>query len=218
MKNRPELILIIMAVLVFLMLIIGVIQNADETRLPAATSSVGHKNSVFSAGDIEVSALPERAPVMDVDWLNSLPEPDGMGKQERCLAEALYFEARGESVAGQIAVAEVILNRARSDRFPDTICDVVYQGSQRRNACQFSYACDGAPEVFPEKTAHASAKRLAAHLVESGRIGIAKGAQFYHAVTVAPSWADRLRQVAKIGDHVFLRYPDDSKTVQAGSE
>lgn len=165
---------------------------------------------VVDAIPIKVPLLENEKPRFDMGWLQALPSPLDLGEQEMCLAEALYFEARGEPVPGQIAVAEVILNRTQSERFPDTVCDVIYQGSHRRNACQFSYACDGIPERFDEREAYDSAQRLAAYLFKGRRAGLARGAEFYHAVTVKPSWAEKLHEAARIGDHVFLRYPDNS--------
>ena len=84
--------------------------------------------------------------------MRSLPVAKG-GKEWACLTEALYFEARGETVKGQFAVAEVILNRVSSPSFPDTICGVINQGTGRKFACQFTYTCDGRAEVIREPKA-----------------------------------------------------------------
>lgn len=214
MKNRPELILLVITFVVLVMLIIGIVQNMRENDEPGAAP----KGMLEETAEIAVSYLPEPPTIFNEEWLRALPSPPDLSEQEMCLAEALYFEARGEPVRGQIAVAEVILNRARSARFPDTVCDVVYQGSHRRNACQFSYACDGAPERFDERDAYDRAQRLAAHLFDKGRAGLARGAEFYHAVTVQPSWAEKLHQVARIGDHIFLRHPESLATDETGRE
>ncbi|NBD29801.1 MAG: cell wall hydrolase [Alphaproteobacteria bacterium] len=208
MKNRPELILFVISFVVLVMLVIGVVQNMREADEPGAASETMLKETA----EIAVSHLPDPPIIFNTDWIEALPSRPDLSEQELCLAEAIYFEARGESVRGQIAVAEVILNRARSARFPDTVCDVVYQGRHRRNACQFSYACDGAPERFDERDAYDRAQRLAAHLFDEGRAGLARGAEFYHAVTVQPSWAEKLHQVARIGEHVFLRHPESLAT------
>ena len=85
-------------------------------------------------------------------YMETVPVANG-GKQWSCLTEALYFEARGESIAGQFAVAEVIMNRADSRAFPNTVCGVVNQGIERRHACQFSYNCDGLAERIHDKQA-----------------------------------------------------------------
>ncbi|MEL6679356.1 MAG: cell wall hydrolase [Pseudomonadota bacterium] len=138
--------------------------------------------------------------------LNAMPEPAG-GSQWRCLTQALYFEARGESIAGQVAVAEVILNRVDDKRYPDTVCGVIRQGETRRNACQFSYMCDGKKEVIHDQTAWRHLGRIA-HLMLEGRPRIlTDGATHYHATSVTPGWARRLTQTVWIDDHKFYRYP-----------
>src|SRR5204862_6551245 len=86
---------------------------------------------------------------------------DGRAKAEKCLASAIYFEARGEPVRGQIAVAQVVLNRAFSGHYPNTVCGVVYQNSHRHLACQFTFACDGIPDVVREPDAMERAKKIA---------------------------------------------------------
>jgi hypothetical protein len=214
MKSRPEFILLVISFLVLVMLIIGVVQNIREADERGAAS----KGMLKETADVAASRLPDPPALFNAHWLETLPLRPDLGKQELCLAEAIYFEARGESVRGQIAVAEVILNRARSGRFPDTVCDVVYQGSHQRNACQFSYACDGAPDRFDERDAYDRSRRLAAHLIKEGLAGLARGAEFYHAVTVQPSWAKKLHQVARIGDHVFLRHPESRTADGTGRE
>lgn len=122
----------------------------------------------------------------------------------KCLATAVYFEARGEPETGQAAVAQVILNRVRSGTYPETVCGVVYQNQQRRNACQFSFACDGKPDRIDEPKAWATASRIAAS-VASGRERSVRlvTATNYHASYVSPSWAPRMRRLATIGKHIF---------------
>ena len=124
----------------------------------------------------------------------------------KCLAMAVYFEARGEPERGQAAVAQVILNRVDSDAYPDTVCDVVYQNQHRRNACQFSFACDGLAETIREKKAWSKAKEIADDVANGREFLAAIGtATHYHARSVNPSWAKRLRRVGLIGRHVFYR-------------
>src|SRR5262249_43828085 len=82
-------------------------------------------------------------------------------KAEKCLANAVYFEARGEPVRGQIAVAQVVLNRAFSGYYPNDVCGVVYQNAHRHLACQFTFACDGIPDVVTEPDAWERATRIA---------------------------------------------------------
>lgn len=126
--------------------------------------------------------------------------------ERQCLAQAIYFEARGEPRRGQIAVAQVVLNRVRSANYPDSICGVVYQNQQQRNACQFSFACDGIADVVSEKQAWAKAQKIAEEMT-SGRLMLAEiaGATNYHASNVSPYWAPKMRRLAQIGRHVFYR-------------
>ena len=137
-------------------------------------------------------------------WLRSLAKPSG-GKQWACLAEAIYFEARGEPVAGQFAVAEVILNRVDSPKFPNSICGVVRQGTGRKHACQFSYNCDGKLEYIANGTAYDQVKRVARVSMDRKMRPLTKGATYYHANFVSPSWARRFQHVATIGVHKFYK-------------
>jgi spore germination cell wall hydrolase CwlJ-like protein len=125
--------------------------------------------------------------------------------EENCLARAVYFEARSESALGQMAVAKVILNRVKSPNYPNTICGVVYQGSQRRNSCQFSFACDGQPDDVRQPGAWAQAKHIAQRAIK-GDPGVAAklgGALHYHADYVKPKWARSMRKAIKVGRHIF---------------
>jgi spore germination cell wall hydrolase CwlJ-like protein len=127
-------------------------------------------------------------------------------KEKHCLATAIYFEARSESDRGQVAVGQVILNRVESEAFPDTICEVVYQGEERRNACQFSFACDGLPETASNRKAWRKASKIAMEVLGSKNlIGSIRNATFYHANYAEPSWARKMTRLATIGRHVFYR-------------
>ena len=127
--------------------------------------------------------------------------------ERKCLATAIYFEARGESIGGQAAVAKVVLNRAENPAYPGTVCGVVYQNQHRRNACQFSFACDGIPERVTEKKAWAQAQQIANEVV-SGREYIADvgHSTHYHATYVYPHWAPRMQKNTKIGLHIFYQF------------
>ena len=132
------------------------------------------------------------------------PLPALSAKELKCLATAIYFEARGESQSGQAAVAQVILNRTRNAAYPDTVCKVVYQGQSRRNACQFSFACDGKPDTIREKKAWALAQRIAADVAHGRRLRASLAtATHYHADYVSPRWAPKLLRLAQIGQHIF---------------
>jgi hypothetical protein len=127
-------------------------------------------------------------------------------KAEKCLANAVYFESRGEPVKGQIAVAQVVMNRVFSPFYPNDVCGVVYQNAHRHLACQFTFACDGIPDVVTEPDAWARAKRIARDTLD-GKLWmpeIAK-ATHYHAYWVRPSWVGEMRRVYKLGVHTFYR-------------
>jgi spore germination cell wall hydrolase CwlJ-like protein len=125
--------------------------------------------------------------------------------EENCLARAVYFEARSESVLGQMAVAKVVLNRVKSPKYPNTICGVVYQGSHRRNSCQFSFACDGQADEVRQPAAWAQAKAVAKRAIDGdpGTAAKLRGALHYHADYVKPKWAKSMRKAIRIGTHIF---------------
>ena len=124
--------------------------------------------------------------------------------EQRCLATAIYFEARSESEEGQMAVARVILNRVKDPEYPKTICGVVYQGAERRNSCQFSFACDGRVDQPKTRQAWSRAQRVASRaMAGQNDIAIVSTATHYHADYVQPSWANAMRRLIKIGRHIF---------------
>jgi spore germination cell wall hydrolase CwlJ-like protein len=124
--------------------------------------------------------------------------------EENCLARAIYFEARSESELGQLAVAKVILNRTKDPNYPRTICGVVYQGSDRRNSCQFSFACDGMPDDVRNKAAWDRSKRVAQRALAGNQsVRIMGAATHYHADYVKPKWSRSMRKLIKIGRHIF---------------
>jgi len=131
------------------------------------------------------------------------------GSELFCMAEAIYFESRGEPAIGQLAVGITIKNRFQSRRYPDNICDVVrqgryFRGSPIRDQCQFSYFCDGKPERITDFKAWESALGLAA-LVLSSRVEVAglEGVTHYHSVKVTPHWSKKLHYKTTVGRHLF---------------
>ena len=140
-----------------------------------------------------------------IDAQPALPGADRENAEWSCLAEALYFEARGESVKGQFAVAEVILNRVKSASYPDTVCGVVKQGAGQKFQCQFSFVCDGAPENISEPKAFERAGKVARVMLLSTPSQLTNGATHYHTSNVSPSWARDFVKTASIGDHRFYR-------------
>ncbi len=140
------------------------------------------------------------------EFLSDLPVATG-GAQWSCLAEAVYFESRGEPVKGQFGVAEVILNRVDSGRFPDTVCGVVNQGAHLRGGCQFSFACDGAPETIHNTIAFRRAGKIARLLLDGAPREVTDGATYFHTRWVHPSWSHRFTHTATVGAHMFYRLP-----------
>lgn len=127
-------------------------------------------------------------------------------KQEKCLAEAVYFEARGEAVRGQIAVAQVVMNRVFSGYYPTTVCGVVYQNANRRLACQFTFACDGIRDVVTEPDMWDRARRIAKATLD-GRLWLPEVGKstHYHAYWVRPSWVREMKKMYRTGVHTFYR-------------
>lgn len=138
--------------------------------------------------------------------LDGLPE-GGAGTAWECLAEALYFEARGEPVKGQFAVAEVILNRVDAPQFPGDVCAVVRQGAGSGRGCQFSFACDGTPETIGNSEAYALVGKIARLSLEGAPRRLTGGALYFHTPAVQPGWARRMEETARIGAHIFYRDP-----------
>ena len=133
---------------------------------------------------------------------------DSKKTEFQCLTEAIYFESRGEPLRGQIAVAQVVLNRVDSPLFPDTICDVVYQNDHMLNRCQFSFACDGKDETMDESEAYADAvvaakKAMACNPDCREEKGGVASSNFYHADYVAPGWAKKFERTGSVGRHIF---------------
>lgn len=127
-------------------------------------------------------------------------------KAEKCLAEAVYFESRGENVRGQIAVAQVVMNRVFSGFYPGNVCGVVYQNAHRRLSCQFTFACDGIRDVVREPDMWDRAKKIAKETLD-GRLWLPEVGKstHYHAYWVRPSWAREMQKLYKVGVHTFYR-------------
>ena len=133
-------------------------------------------------------------------------EGQARAKAEKCLANAIYFEARGESVRGQIAVAQVVMNRVFSGYYPNDVCGVVYQNAHRHLACQFTFACDGRSKAIHEPEAMERAKRIATATLD-GRLWLPEigKATHYHAYWVHPWWVRTMHKLYKLGVHTFYR-------------
>lgn len=127
-------------------------------------------------------------------------------KAERCLANAIYFEARSEPLKGQIAVAQVVLNRVFSPFYPNDVCGVVYQNAHRHLSCQFTFACDGKSKAIHERSAWARANRIAKQALDGQLYEPAVGTStHYHAIYVSPNWAREMKKNVRFGIHNFYR-------------
>ena len=172
-----------------------------DTRLAALTT-------VPSADDRGISTSPASISY-DSAFLSSMSAPSG-GAEWRCLSEALYHEARGESTRGLFAVGEVIMNRVDSAAYPNSICRVVHQGTGRKYACQFTWTCDGRSDAINNRTAFNRVGKVAKLLMDGAPRDLTQGATHYHTKAVNPSWARRFPRTASIGQHLFYRQPTRS--------
>lgn len=174
---------------------IEALPEAERTAL--ATGILGTKKARKAAAAAQVTDLS-----YSHDFLASLPAPTG-DAQWQCLTKALYFESRGESLKGQFAVAEVILNRVDSAHYPNTVCSVVEQGG--RGGCQFSYHCDGARDVMRDGEAVNTAGRNARLMLDGAPRDLTFGATHFHTRAVNPRWSHIYERTAAIGAHVFYK-------------
>jgi len=144
-------------------------------------------------------------------------ELENRAKQIECLAKNIYHEARNEPFAGQLAVALVTLNRVYDKNFPNTVCDVVYQGIHTKNGfpkrdrCQFSWYCDGVSDVTANVKAYEETQKIANLAMisygsmKSQGLDYTEGAKYYHTHEIAPRWSHSYPKVGRIGDHIFYR-------------
>ncbi len=180
--------------------------------------SFGGSNTALSAIDSFTQPTPRPLPSVTSDLLASYVQSGYQPTAKRvtvansereCLAQAIYHEARGETALGQLAVANVIVNRARSSKFPGSLCGVVYQNAEKgRYRCQFTFACDGRDDTPGERRAWARSQDLAktvyAEFAQGEDIGALPGsALYYHTTAVRPSWANTFSRVAAVDSHIF---------------
>ncbi len=194
--------------------------DGSTPPVPRAVALSSTTPAPADAIPVEVAAanlvLPDFSPRIDhPDIAQSVPEdarrryadlidPESLDKEQRCLSEAVYFEARSEPEAGQAAVAQVVLNRVKSGLYPGNVCGVVYQNRHHYMGCQFSFACEGKSLRITDAAAWESATRIARAVIE-GRTYLAEvgGATHYHADYVRPGWSRRLHKLDVIGRHIF---------------
>jgi Cell Wall Hydrolase len=211
-----------------------------RVKLAALPPASGESDIIFRDAPIERADLPPLplpdggqtvAPKGEVTGADQRPmtpaerlslDDAGRAKAEKCLTEAIYFEARGEPVHGQMAVAQVVLNRAFSGKYPNTVCGVVYQNAHRYLGCQFTFACDRIRDVVREPDMWERAKTIAAEMLD-GKLWLPEvgKATHYHAYWVRPGWAREMNKLHKLGVHTFYRprkWGDGDDAPQWGDE
>jgi spore germination cell wall hydrolase CwlJ-like protein len=168
----------------------------------AAVDPAAAGESVVSKGLVNSSDQKIKTPAERL----GLTDEKARAKQEKCLADAVYFEARGEVVRGQIAVAQVVMNRVFSGFYPTTVCGVVYQNKNHHLACQFTFACDDVRDVVNEPDMWDRAKKIAKETLD-GRLWLPEVGKstHYHAYWVHPSWVHEMKKMYKLGVHTFYR-------------
>ena len=203
------------------------IEVADEAQIVAdfanyladETASVREEMTAprLKPAPLTADIVTKRSPIADLVGFDfttiEIAKLDG--EERTCLAQAIYYEARSESRVGQLAVADVVLNRVSSPVYPDTICEVVYQGSERRTGCQFSFTCDGSMKARLNERKWRDSEMLAGAVLAGIRKPVSRNATHYHADYVSPPWADTLTPTAVIGTHKFYRFP--SRTIVAAA-
>lgn len=187
---------------------VGTAQAAVVAALPAATN--------FAKANIGAMPRREANPELAAPGANRarLPSPAALmhltastlGRAKQCLASAIYFEARNEPVRGQIAVAQVVINRVFSGYYPNDLCDVIYQNASRHLDCQFTFACDGKRNVINERGAWARAQQIASQVLAGDIYDQSVGSStHYHALYVRPDWVQEMKKLARTGTHNFYR-------------
>jgi len=174
-----------------------------ETFLPGQRQNLTPAQAVMANLASPLARINPPPPAFNPAWL----APTDLAAATECMARAIYYEANGEPAAGQLAVAQVILNRVRHPRFPKTVCGVVNQGSDRQTGCQFTFTCDGSLSR-PANLAGMARARGVASAALHGAVSYAAGqATHYHTIWIVPVWAHEMNKVAIVGHHVFYRPP-----------
>ena len=179
--------------------------GAIDTTMMTYTSPSGGKLDLMALDSFDTGPAPDRGFQVlryDAAWLAALPYATGDAQWD-CLRTAIYFEARGEPVAGQFAVAEVILNRVDAPEFPKSVCGVV--NAKGKGACAFSYVCDGMADKMTDPDARATAGKIARLMLDGAPRGLTMGATYFHTRSVRPDWARHYDRTAQIGEHLFYR-------------
>jgi len=196
--------------------------RAAEIMIHDAMSWQGRRRFFALSGAMLLSAflllLPATASAQNGPF-GSLADTVGEDREQAltCLTTAIVYEAGVEPVEGQQAVAQVILNRARTSIFPSSVCGVVYQGSQRRTGCQFSFTCDGSLRRKLPDRLFQTARPIAQAALDGALPDRVGKALYYHAYYVSPRWAPQLDRVTRIGAHIFYKSPHEGGLMLAST-
>jgi hypothetical protein len=182
--------------------------SVDMSSLPSDLAPSSASLPMSAAIPLDMVPMPREAPGVPPPSPAQRLHLEGKerAKAERCLANAIYFESRSEPVRGQMAVAQVVVNRAFSGFYPNDICGVVYQNAGRHLACQFTFACDGKSKAINERANWARANRIARETLD-GQIYVPEVAKstHYHAIYVHPNWVGEMKKMVRYGLHNFYR-------------
>lgn len=184
-----------------------VVQDIPQDTTVAAAQPLLQKLDLHVApADLPVGPMAALARPQGMSFLDAARSPDDAARATECMTAAIYYEARSEPVEGQRAVAQVVLNRVRDRAFPNSVCGVVYQGSQRSTGCQFSFTCDGSLNRPRDPAAWDRARTLAIAALSGDTDPAVGSATHYHATSIFPWWAPSLRRIGVIGHHAFYRW------------
>jgi len=170
----------------------AVAQSLDESQAEVGPAAV----PLFSPSSPSLTV----APMLATDRARALD----------CMSWAIAYEAAGQPIAGQEAVGQVILNRVRNPHRPKTVCGVVFEGSERRTGCQFTFTCDGSLHRRLSEETMLTARSVASAVLDGAAPDHVGGATHYHANYVSPVWATTGRRVTQIGAHIFYEMPGDA--------
>lgn len=207
---------------------LDLLQAAQDHPDPAEMAGQNFPGSAFFFAQGAFDPVPDapaspNAHVLPLDKVQAAPAAIFRGmtaidsyRALNCLTSAIYYEAANEPDEGQRAVAQVVLNRVRSPLWPNSVCGVVYQGSERTDyRCQFTFSCDGSMARLPAAAAWVRARRVAQQALDGAAYAPVGTATFYHTLAVRPNWAASVQPVAVIGAHIFYRNPGWNGSAQA---
>jgi len=189
---------------------IGAQASIQRVNAQWAEAAAEFRASEIEAIDFTAGETPRLRDAADIRSLSLLRAEhrrwaENRAAEHKCLAEAVYYEARSESRSGQLAVADVVKNRVKSKHYPNSICGVVYEGAERPFACQFSFACDGSMDRAPHGKAWERSLDIAQLSLTGFVPDMTQNSTHYHTVQIEPNWSKTLEYKATIGFHKFYR-------------